>query len=138
MLREETYAELQWDDGHTVRGLAVVWRGREDAQAFEGWLRSVRHAPPLHYRMPGGLESLAREAPWRGLLIAGSGARGTGGGQGPAVLLFRGREYRTMVLNARLAALPSVTESGRFSVEFQVIGLSAEDTDPSAPDRTPE
>ncbi|MFA7249593.1 MAG: hypothetical protein WC273_08170 [Dehalococcoidia bacterium] len=129
MLREETYAELIWDSGRSVRGLVVVWSDIEERDEFQAWIFSVRHAQPHDYQLPPGLEALAHEAPWRGLFIASGPGRFRGGTQGPVTLMFRGRPCRAMALLGRTSTHPSMTADAadavpnEGTVEYQLLGL---------------
>lgn len=124
MLREETYAELRWDDGRAIRGLVVVWSGQDDREEFQAWLFSVRRAIPRFYELSPGMEALANGAPWRGLFIARWPDRFKGGTHGPVTLLFRGAECRAMLLEGRATSRPAVTaESDEGSIEYQLLGL---------------
>ena len=124
MLREETYAELSWDNGRTIKGLVVVWSPEDDADDFKAWLFSVRRSIPRFYQMPAGLEALANGAPWRGLFIAGGPDRLQGGGQGPVTLYFRDHKCRAMALQGRATTRPPLTDDhDQGSVEYQLLGL---------------
>ncbi|MSQ31441.1 MAG: hypothetical protein EXR64_05390 [Dehalococcoidia bacterium] len=124
MLREETFAELLWDDGRAISGLIVVWSGEDDREEFQAWLLSVRRAIPRFYELPPGMEALANGAPWRGLFIAPWSERLKGGGQGPVTLLFRGFECRAISLQGRATTRPFVTAaSDEGSIEYQLLGL---------------
>jgi hypothetical protein len=122
VLVEETNATLRWTDDVALRGVTVVWSEPDDREAFEAWAANVAHAYPQHFVLTEVQETMAREAPWRGILFAPGDAK-AGGSSERTTLEFRGHEYPVVVLTPRVSSAAWLADAGRPSLEVPFIGI---------------